>query len=176
MKKIVLLSLVALALVSCKKGQTTNPQSVTTIKDTIPDKSAFNIAIVRDSVVYNESALKFAHTFHDAYVPSEDINFLGTPYVEFAFLSADGLLLNVDGVPYKPGMVVNTYVTANANGAYFIRAQKLYGIPKDMQIWIRDNLQKDSLELHTGNYHFSIDKTDTNTFGKRRFQIVVRPK
>jgi hypothetical protein len=73
-------------------------------------------------------------------------------------------------------MVIGTDVWANASGAYFIRAQKFYGIPGSIQIWVRDNLLKDSLELHTGNYHFNIDKTDTNTYGKRRFQIILRPK
>jgi len=33
---------------------------------------------------------------------------------------------------------------------------------------------KDSLDLRTGNYHFNVDQADTNSFGKKRFQIVVR--
>jgi hypothetical protein len=176
MKKLLLLSFVALALVSCQKSQTNPKPVVATTHDTIPDKSAFNIAIVRDSIVYDESSLNFVHTNHDAYVPGEDQTFLGAAYVQFSFLSSDGFVLDYDGVAYRPGMVIGTDVWANTSGSYFIRAQKLYGIPETIQIWVRDNLLKDSLELHTGNYHFNIDKTDTNTFGKRRFQIILRPK
>jgi hypothetical protein len=177
MKRLILFSMIAFALVSCKKGGTNPQKPVSTPKDTIADKSAFNVAIVKDSVIYHESSLVFGHNNHDAYVPGEDALYLeSNPPVHFSFLSNDGFMLSGDKVPYRPGMVVKTYVTAIASGAYFIRAQKFYGIPKTIQIWVRDNLLKDSLELHTGNYHFNIDKTDTNTYGRRRFQIVLRPK
>lgn len=168
--------MVALSMVSCQKGQTNPTKPVTTPKDTIPDKSAFNVAIVKDSTIYHESSLIFGHTFHDAYILGEDASYFGGGPVQFSFLSSDGMPLTGDKVPYKAGMVVKAMVTAGASGPYFIRAQRLVGIPESIQIWVRDNLMKDSLELHTGNYHFNIDKTDTNTFGKRRFEIVVRPK
>jgi hypothetical protein len=45
-----------------------------------------------------------------------------------------------------------------------------------MHIFCKDNYLKDSLDLRKGNYNFTIDNADANSFGKKRFQIAVRPQ
>jgi hypothetical protein len=48
-------------------------------------------------------------------------------------------------------------------------------IPQVYDIWLRDNLTKDSINLRTNTaYAFNINKNDSTTFGSNRFVVVIR--
>ena len=176
MKKFILLALIAVAFAACQKNGTSPSKPVTIPKDTIPDGARLRMQLVKDSSKYYEILVHFNHTFHlvrnynndeDAIVPG------GDPNLDLSAISSDGYLLSVDGVPYASGLSIPLAGRA-ANGSYFLRASHLVNVPSSIHIWCKDNYLKDSLDLRTGNYHFNVDNADTNSFGKKRFQIVVR--
>jgi len=180
MKKIILLVLVAFAFAACQKNATTSPKPVITTKDTIPDKAAFVIRAVKDSIQYYEILIRFNHNFILNYEDinnaniSEDATVISLPAkLNLSAITSDGVLVNFDGLPYTKGMAIPLDVNAYT-GAYFLKAVRLTNIPSYIHMWVKDNLLKDSLDLRTGNYHFNVDQADTNSFGKKRFQIVVR--
>lgn len=174
MKKLILLALIPLALAACQKAGTSPTKPIVIGKDTIPDSAALKIQLVKDSSNNVEFLVLFSRNFHLNYINSEDVEVPGrNPNFNISAISSDGILLTWDGVPYSPGMSIPIDVNAT-NGPYFLRTYYFHKIPSYIHVWCRDNYLKDSLDLRTGNYHFSIDNADTNSFGRKRFQIVVR--
>lgn len=185
MKKLVLLAAALAAFAACQKADKVAPKAiqikdtVVTVKyDTIPDGGTINIRMNNDSTNSAGFQFIFNHTYHLAALSSEDFGtglpgFGPTPPLLYA-LSSDGKDLLEDGVPYSHGMVVNLDATSPASGPFFIGAWGLFHIPGDIHIWVKDTYLKDSLDLRTGNYHFTIDNTNPSTYGKQRFQIVLR--
>lgn len=176
MKKLILLALIPLALAACQKAGTSPTKPIIIAKDTIPDGSRFNVKLVKDSTFYDEIQIAFAHNFHNTYTNYDEDSTVPTqnPTVSLSAISSDGVLLNLDGVPYTPGISIPLNTTVKTSGPYFLKLSYLYKIPATIHVWCIDNYSKDSLDLRTGNYHFNIDNADTNSFGKKRFQIVVR--
>ena len=180
MKKLVLIALIPLALVACQKAETIPSKIIVAPKDTIPDGAAFKVQMVKDSIYQYEIAIHFFHGFHLNYSLSETI-YGGEdstvpslpPSLNLSAITSDGVLVNVDGVPYTPGMSIPLDANA-ADGAYFLRTSYQQNIPSYIHFWCKDNYLKDSIDLRTGNYHFNINNADTNSFGKNRFKIVVR--
>ena len=143
-------------------------------------KAHFNLRIVKDSLQYYEILVRFNHTYSLNYEDinnaniSEDATVISLPAkLNLSAITSDGVLVNFDGLPYTKGMAIPLDVNAYT-GAYFLKAVRLTNIPSYSHIWVKDSLLKDSLDLRTGNYHFNIDQADANSFGKKRFQVVVR--
>lgn len=179
MKKLTLFALIPLALASCQKSGTSPIKVATSTQDTIPDTAYFKVQLIKDSTVRggtNEILVVFNHKFHlsnkigeDAIAPSWG------PNLAILGITSDGALVIEDGIPYSPQVSIPLFVTATT-GPYWLKAYTLSKIPADMHIWCKDNYSKDSVDLRKGNYNFNIDKADTNSFGKKRFQIIVGPK
>jgi len=175
MKKITLLVLVAVAFAACQKSGTTSPKTTITPKDTIPEKGTMFVQLVKDSSTKDEIAIQFSKTYHLTYDAYEDNRVpVSSPPVLLSAIASDGTVLNWDGVPYTPGMSIALAANVTSSGPYFLKVSRLVNIPSNIQVWCKDNLLKDSLDIRKGNYHFNIDNADTNSFGKKRFQIVVR--
>ena len=175
MKKFILLALIAVAFAACQKSATTQPKSPVVTKDTIPDNAGVSVRIDKDSTNYDEISLVFNHSAHLIFNNNYDATVISlNPKQSISAISSDGILVNYYTLPYTQGMVVKLAVKAGASGPYFLGLSNLNKIPSAIQIWCRDNYLKDSLNLRVGNYHFNIDNADTNSFGKKRFQIVVR--
>jgi len=133
------------------------------------------VQLVKDSSTKDEIAIQFSKTYHLTYDAYEDNRVpASSPPVLLSALASDGTVLNWDGVPYTPGMSIPLAANVTTSGPYFLKVSRLVNIPSNIQVWCKDNLTKDSLNIRKGNYHFNIDNADTNSFGKRRFQIVVR--
>ena len=94
MKKLILLAFIPLALVACQKAGTSPTKPIVIARDTIPDKARFKVQLVMDSIVNDEIAIVFNHTFHNYYTlsNSEDdtVPGAGTKLNIFA-LSSDGI-------------------------------------------------------------------------------------
>lgn len=182
MKKLILLAIIPLAFSACQKLGPAPSNSAVMAKDTIPDTGLFYLRLVKDSTKsvreegYVETAVEFDHQFHlyydgaeDSHVPDFD------PNLVVLGITSDGQLVQWDGIPYAPGVTIPIFVQA-ATGPYFLKISLLRKIPADINIWCRDNYLKDSLNLRKGNYNFNVDRADANTFGKKRFQIIIRPQ
>lgn len=66
-------------------------------------------------------------------------------------------------------------VTASASGQYALTRSELTDIPGLYNIWLIDNYKKDSLDIrHNDKYIFNIDLSDSASYGKGRFRMVIR--
>lgn len=190
MKTKVLLSLVVLlSFVACQKAaqilpninqgtptKTTPPPVVVTAKpDTMPEKAIFNIRLGKDSIQTDETAFLFRSSAKTAYDVNEDAAyFMGNGTVSLASLSSDGTDLAINNLPYTPGMSIGLDFNTKADGSYYLMLSYENKVPADIHIWLKDKYLKDSVDLHTKSYTFSVTRADTNSFGRNRFKLVLR--
>lgn len=183
MKTTVLLVLALFALASCKNDLENLPVDVhkalpgdsVVSKNAIPDRAAFRIKLVKDSTDYDETMLMFDHRSGFTYNPDKDAAYLaGFGQVSLASISSDGQDMSVYSLPYVSGLTVGLDVRTQTDGSFALQISYESKIPANKEILIRDTYLKDSIDVRQGIYNFTIDKADTNSFGNKRFKLVVR--
>ena len=180
MKAIIPLLLILFFLASCKKEEKTlpvlTPAALASVKtDTIPDKAILKLKLAKDSTNSDEAMFVFKHSSRLNYFDSEDaMYFPGFGQVSLASSSSDGKNLSVNGLPYTSGMSIGLDVNVKTSGMYLLKISYDRGIPADVEIWIKDTYLRDSVNACTGNYNFNIDKADTNSFGGKRFKLILK--
>jgi len=189
MKKLLLLSLISLSLAACQKeaivlskkpsapaSAAPGPAIVAKVNtDTIPDKSAFKIKLVKDSTNSDETLLTFNHLATCKYSSSNDAPyFAGFGQVSLASVSSDGIDLAINQMPYTPGMSIGLDVHAKTDGAYQLQISYVHNMPANIQIWLKDNYLKDSLNVCLKKYDFKVSTADTSSFGQKRFRLILK--
>lgn len=183
MKISIWLLFILCALAACQKGASVLPdiaKSATTDvaaiqPDTIPNKAAFRIKLVKDSISADETLLKFNSTSAPGYIWNEDVAYLqGFGQVSLASISQDGLDLSINDLPYRSGMVIGLDVHAKANGTYALQISYENSIPANIQIWVKDTYLKDSVNMRTKTCTFNINQADTSSFGPNRFKLTIK--
>jgi hypothetical protein len=185
MKTLILLLTVLLLSASCKKEERQEtlpqvqfkvPRSIIIPKiDTIANNAMLRIKLCKDSVNTDETALMFKSSASINYINNEDAEYLhGFGQVSLATISGDGKDLAINSLPYTPGMSIKLDVEAKTDGAYLLKVSYESNIPQSIQVWIRDNYMKDSVDVCKGNYLFNVVKADSTTFGKKRFSVVLK--
>ena len=181
MKKLILLSLILFSLAACQKEEKVLPKAAvlgsnTQVKpDTIPDNAAFKIKLVKDSTNGDETMICFNHLASLKYSSSNDAPYLpGFGKVSLASISADGIDLAINKVPYTPGMPIGLNVHTKTDGAYLLETTYKNKIPASVQVWLMDNYPKDSVNIGLNKYNFNVIKADTNSFGSKRFRLVLK--
>jgi len=190
MKRLYLTLIVLLLLADCKKDITTaTDHSATTVKseptkttttapvnqDTLANSSFIKLALVLDSLNSDETALVFMKTANPDFNGNEDGQYLqGLGRENLASIAPDGTKMAINTMPYTPNKPIRLYAYTKNDGSYLFKMTDERTIPANLQVWVRDNLKKDSLNVRTGNYKFTVQKADTNTYGSNRFQLVLR--
>lgn len=177
------LVVVVTTLISCRKFPSDLPDmrippAVPPLKfDTIPDRAEFKIKLAKDSVHCDETLVFFNHKAVRTFSPDEDAQYLmGFGQVSLSTISDDGRDLAINAVPYSEGMSIGLDVRTKADGSYFLTMSYQNRIPAGIQIFLKDAYIKDSIDVRNANYHFSIRKIDTNTFGRSRFSLILKPR
>ena len=183
MKTTVLLFVALLSLASCHKellGPAGTPLFnakgvVGAQNDTVPDKAAVRIKVSKDSINANETLLVFDRSASPDYFGNEDAEYLaGFGQVNIASISKDDRDLSINRLPYSPGMTIDLDVYTKKAGMFTFSVSYENKMPGDVQIWLKDNCRKDSVNICTSNYSFNVNKADSTSFGKKRFQLVFR--
>jgi len=101
---------------------------------------------------------------------------LGSGAVSLASISSDKVNLAISAIPLpKQSESVGLNVNATANGIYSLNMKDVTGIPQLYDIWLMDAYKKDSLDMrHNKTYSFNIYKSDSTSFGSKRFSLVIR--
>src|SRR6185312_4175223 len=100
---------------------------------------------------------------------------VGNGKVSLASLSADRVPLAINRLPFSiKGQNVGLKVSSSADGTYSLSLKNIKGIPQLFAVSLKDNYAKDSVNLRTGAYTFSIAKADTASFGANRFVVVIK--
>ena len=173
--------IVCFSLDSCVKEEKQLPETgnpitiVAANSDTIPDKAVLKLKLVKDSTNCDETTFLFDHAASLSYTPAEDaIYFQGFGAVSLSSISSDGTWMAINKLPYSPGMVVGLDFYTKADGNFFLHISYINKIPPGIQVWLRDNYLKDSVNLRKEHYNFNVIKTDTNSFGRNRFKVILR--
>ncbi|HEY8783928.1 MAG TPA: T9SS type A sorting domain-containing protein [Mucilaginibacter sp.] len=132
-----------------------------------------------DSLNYDDIVIGFNSNASDKYSGAED-----APYIAgmgamdgLSSISSDNvpLAINYLPLPKQTPQVIKLDVEGRLTGSYAMQRTALESIPKIYDVWLMDNYKKDSLDLRNNStYAFNIDLSDTNSYGKNRFQVVIR--
>jgi hypothetical protein len=132
-----------------------------------------------DQYNYDDIAIGFNSGASTAYNFNEDSKYLpGIDAPEgLSCFSSDGVPLSIDllPLPKQTPDVIRLDVEAQNSGPITLKRTELDSLPKIYSIWLVDNYKKDSVDLRVdSNYIFTINKSDTASFGAWRFKVVVR--
>ena len=136
-----------------------------------------SLEMALDSVNTNEIIVRFNNNASSAFNNIEDAPYMiGSGKVSIASVSSDNIALGINTLALpKTTETIALKVSATADGIYTISRKQLAGIPQLYDIWLMDNYKKDSLDLkHNTTYSFNIAKADTNSYGSKRFTLVIR--
>lgn len=184
--KVILLFLCLLiSLQSCKKEvkqplPASNTSLVLRIKsppiaDTIPDGGCLKIRLQQDSTPIDETLLTFNHTAQLPYLNSQDaIYFTGFGAGSLASLTCDNVACAIQLRPFIAGRHIALKIEAKKDGVYLLKLSYLKNVPPAFHCWLKDTYRKDSSDLRKWNYKFDVIKSDTNSYGSRRFSLVLR--
>lgn len=146
--------------------------------DTVMNVNGFiKIKLAKDTFNTDGIMILFKPKSTALYVPSEDAPyFQGFGLVSISGLSSDNIALALDVLPLtEKGTCVRLNVTAKEDAAYKISLQAIQSIPSKYHVWLMDGYKKDSCDLRVNrSYLFNINTSDTTTFGKNRFKLIVR--
>jgi hypothetical protein len=139
-----------------------------------------SLKMVQDSANYDITHLRFLDTYKYEYDEMEDADDLNAPgqNVFFGAMTSDNHLVAIASQPLgQQGTSVFLSVNDNYSGTYSIEKINLTGIPDVYDVWLMDHFKNDSLDLRANSiYNFNLDKTNPQTFGNSRFEVVVRKK
>jgi hypothetical protein len=137
------------------------------------------LKLVIDSLNYDNIVIGFGSSASSKYNPQEDSQYfsgINAPEGLSSF-SSDSVRLSVNLLqfPKRTPQVIKLDVEGAKSGVFSLQRTALDSIPKIYEIWLMDKYKKDSLDLKNNkDYTFYINKSDTNSFGSNRFQIVIR--
>lgn len=158
---------------SSYKGVTTL-MSKGTIAASTPQVILLRMAL--DSINTDETMMVFNSSAKSVFDPIEDAPYkVGGGRVSLNSLSADSVAIAINHLPFVNGQPVRLNIGASASNTYSLKLQELRGIPQMYDVWLKDALVGDSVNLRkTNTYSFAIDKSNTATFGNKRFSITVK--
>ncbi|MFI5162603.1 MAG: MBG domain-containing protein, partial [Sphingobacteriales bacterium] len=135
-----------------------------------------HIKLSKDTINSDGTIIRFNNNAQANYSAAEDAAYrVGTGKVSLSSLSADRRNLAINQLPFViKGQKIPLQVTAAADGTYSLSMTGITGIPQLFNVWLKDNLLKDSVDMRqTSSYSFSMLHSDTNSYGSNRFLVVI---
>lgn len=175
MKHLLLFILCLFALTSCQKlGITPITPPLVVVHDTIPDGGVLAIQVAKDSINTDGCLLSFNHTAIANYKAGEDAPyFMGAGIVNIASL-AGTTSIAINKLPYKANTSINLGVASRKDTILLIKVERIVNIPSSIEIWLKDAVTNDSLNIRKANYHFHMPYTGKGVFDNTRFSITFR--
>jgi hypothetical protein len=132
-----------------------------------------------DQYNYDDIVIGFNSGATPAYDSNQDSRYL--PGIDadegLSSFSSDGVALSINLLPLPKQIPdrVRLNVQAKNSGPITLERTELDPLPNIYEVWLIDHYKKDSLDLRAdSNYAFTINKSDTASFGAYRFEVVVR--
>jgi len=134
------------------------------------------LQLVEDAINTDDTYIGFNPSARAEYVYNEDAPYIaGNGQLGLASFSSNNIPLAINKMLLTQSRTINLAVNANTDGVYKLNMLEIKGIPQIYDIWLKDAYKKDSLDMrHNNSYAFDIIKSDTNTYGSKRFSLVVR--
>lgn len=176
MKRLLLLSFILILILYIKDAHAAKTL-VTTKFITDEPLQYLRLQLAKDVINKDEIVVLFKAGASTKYDPKNDaIYFSGTGQVNISSYSSDlvPLSFNIQPLP-ATSATIGLNVNTKTNGRYQLNMTELIGIPQLFDIWLMDAYTKDSLDMrHNATYSFIVSKIDSNTFGSKRFTLVIR--
>ncbi|MBS1501070.1 MAG: T9SS type A sorting domain-containing protein, partial [Bacteroidetes bacterium] len=142
------------------------------------DEPLVRIQLSKDPINTDEIVVRLNDNAHDGFVNNEDAQDMGgiNPAVSLSAMLGDSLKLCIDRLPFpaKTPQVIPLLVDGTVTGKYNLKLTQLTNLPPIYGVWLKDRLSPDSVNLRTNPvYSFTINKSDSTTFGNRRFQLAI---
>ncbi|MFI5157657.1 MAG: LamG-like jellyroll fold domain-containing protein [Sphingobacteriales bacterium] len=142
--------------------------------------SGLHLQMTKDSINYVQTGIYFNSSWNDKYSPQEDAIDMGgfSPKVYLSSYSTDNVRLSINQLgDYTKGKTVKLYTSATSSGSYTISLADINNIDALYTVYLRDHVLNDSVDLRTsGTYSFTINTSDTSTYGGNRFDLVIALK
>ncbi|MHB8207958.1 T9SS type A sorting domain-containing protein [Mucilaginibacter sp.] len=139
-----------------------------------------HLQMTKDSVNYVQTGIYFNSSWSDKYSPQEDAIDMGglSPEVYLSSYSTDNVRLSINQLGnYSKGKIVKLYTSAISSGSYAISLADINNIDAIYNVYLRDHKLNDSVDMRTkSSYSFTINTSDTTTYGGNRFDLVIALK
>jgi hypothetical protein len=138
----------------------------------------FRIRMSKDNINTDETMVRINSSCNGDFINGVDALYRpGSGGVSLASISKDRYDIAIKSLPL-PKLQAETLsldVNATTNGIYTLTLRDIVAIPNLYDVWLMDNYKADSLDMRQNKtYSFYIDKTDSATFGNKRFYLVIR--
>ena len=153
-----------------------NKATVASLNNAAVDQH-LRLQLIKDAVNKDDTFIGFNSAAKTQYLFNEDAPYkVGNGQVGLASISSDNVFLAINRTPLPAqSQIINLNINATTDGTYKLNKLELTGIPQLYEFWLMDAYKKDSLDLrHNNTYTFDILKSDTNTYGSKRFSLVIR--
>ncbi|RYU90744.1 T9SS type A sorting domain-containing protein [Mucilaginibacter terrigena] len=145
----------------------------------VQDVRFLRLRLALDNLNNDNIVILFKDGTDDKYVENEDgLDLGGSGALEsLSARSSDDVALAVNSLqlPKTTAKIIPLSVDAFKSGVYSLSLNELKNLPKIYQVWLKDKFKKDSLDLRANTtYKFNIDKTNAASFGKDRFELIIR--
>jgi len=170
-------------LAACKKEtakpsptlEVTSTTDVSKLPGPVPFNASFKIKLVKDATHSDEADFIFRQTSSLAYVVNEDAPYFNSgAQASLCSISSDGRDLAINSLPFSKGMSIALNVNAASDGTFSLQKSYASNTPANLHVWLKDALLKDSVDLFKANYNFNITHADANSFGSKRFKLIIR--
>ncbi|HWZ03225.1 MAG TPA: T9SS type A sorting domain-containing protein, partial [Mucilaginibacter sp.] len=135
------------------------------------------LQMVKDTINTDDIYIGFNSSASSKFVGDEDAPYRpGNGQVSISSFSSDSIQLAINKMPLPKlqQQIIPLFVTAKAYGTYGLNMTEIAAVPQLYDVWLMDKFNKDSLDMrHNPSYTFDIT-TDTNSYGSKRFQLVIR--
>lgn len=134
------------------------------------------LQVAADSVNTDDIIIHFNSSATTAYNANTDAPYRpGYGIVSLASVSSDHVALAINTVPLpKTSETIPLNVNATVSGSYRLNIKDIAAVPNIYAIKLIDKYAHDSIDMRkTAIYNFTINKTDTNSFGGNRFMLVI---
>jgi sugar lactone lactonase YvrE len=138
------------------------------------------LKMIQDSANYDVAYVRFLDSYKTTYDEMEDADDLNASgqAVFLGTMTSDNHQVAVASQPLgKQKTSIFLSVNDNTSGLYTIKKMDLSGIPAVYDVWLMDHFKKDSLNIRANDtYKFNLDRSNPQTYGNSRFEIVIRKK
>ena len=134
------------------------------------------LQLAKDSINTDDIIIHFNNNASTAFVKDEDAPYWsGMGQVSLASLSSDNVVLAINNMPLpKTSQTIGLKLNASTDGAYTLNMKDLVAIPQLFNVILIDNYKKDSIDMRkNAAYTFNIIKSDTNSYGSKRFSLFI---
>ncbi len=148
------------------------------LSDSTPVLQYMRLQLFKNTINTDDTYIGFSPTYKTQYSAVEDAPyFQGFGQVNLCSFSSDNMPLAINKLPL-PGLqslTIHLKVEAKESGVYSLNMIDMVAIPQLFEVWLMDAYQKDSLDMRANKtYSFNLNEADTNSYGSKRFSLVIR--